>query len=180
MKILFLGYDKKKTSLINFLEKRGHKVKHTLDKVNDFSAYDFVISFGYQHIIKKFSTLARPIINLHISYLPFNRGAHPNFWAHYDRTPSGVSIHEIDEGIDTGPVLFQKKINFNNNESLESSYIKLHKEIEKLFIDNIVVIENNEYEKHQMSEIGTFHVKKELPNWVKWQMTIEEVHKKDA
>ena len=66
MKILFLGYDKKKTSLINFLEKRGHKVKHTLDKVNDFSAYDFVISFGYQHIIKKFSTLARPIINLHI------------------------------------------------------------------------------------------------------------------
>mgnify|MGYP001273890979 CR=1 FL=1 len=180
MKILFLGYNKNQTSLINFLEQRGHKVKHTSYKVNDFSMYDLVISFGYQHLIKNFSSLIRPIINLHISYLPFNRGAHPNFWAHYERTQSGVSIHEIDGGIDTGPLLYQKKIDFNSKESLKSSYLKLYKKIEKLFIENIIPIETGEYQKYLMSEVGTFHTKKELPNWVEWEMTIEEVHKKNA
>ena len=48
-----------------------------------------------------------------MSYLPFNRGAHPNFWSFVDNTPSGVSIVEIDKGIDTGPVIYKKKIKFD-------------------------------------------------------------------
>ena len=51
-----------------------------------------------------------PIVNLHISYLPWNRGAHPNFWSFFDATPTGVSIHLIDKGIDTGPIIVQKKV----------------------------------------------------------------------
>ena len=53
------------------------------------------------------------IINLHISYLPYNRGAHPNFWSFVENTPSGVSIHQVDSGIDTGKIVIQKQINFN-------------------------------------------------------------------
>ena len=98
MKILFLGYGKGETSLIDFLEDRGHLLKNTSSKVNNFSDYDLVISFGYRHIIKdtELKSLKRPIINLHVSFLPFNRGSHPNFWSHFENTPSGVSIHEID------------------------------------------------------------------------------------
>ena len=32
------------------------------------------------------------IINLHISFLPFNRGYYPNLWSHQEGTPSGVTI----------------------------------------------------------------------------------------
>lgn len=79
-----------------------------------------------------------PIINLHISYLPGNRGAHPNFWSFYDETPSRVSIHLIDTGIDTGPILFQKYVDFNQDEkAFSQTYKKLVIEIEKLFIENI-------------------------------------------
>ncbi len=56
------------------------------------------------------------IINLHISFLPWNRGAHPNFWSFYDDTPKGVTIHLIDEGIDTGAIIYQKEITFDRNE----------------------------------------------------------------
>jgi len=72
----------------------------------DFSA-DFIVSFGYRHILKEpiLRSVARPIINIHISYLPWNRGADANFWSWFKHTPKGVSIHEIDAGIDTGPVL---------------------------------------------------------------------------
>ena len=45
-----------------------------------------------------------------MSFLPYNRGSHPNFWSFIDDTPKGITIHEIDEGADTGNIVFQKKI----------------------------------------------------------------------
>ena len=73
------------------------------------------MSFGYRKIIhnKILKKLHKPIVNLHISYLPYNRGSHPAFWAFLDRTPSGVTIHELDKGIDTGKIIFQKKSSSN-------------------------------------------------------------------
>ena len=75
---------------------------------------DLIISFGYNKIIKKkvLKFTKRSILNLHISYLPFNRGAHPNFWSFYKNTPKGVSIHEINSKIDQGNLIFRKKIIF--------------------------------------------------------------------
>lgn len=180
MKILFLGYDENETGLINFLKKRNHDVSWSNSKNVILNDYDLIISFGYTFIIedKLLCSLNRPIINLHISYLPYNRGAHPNFWSHYENTPSGVSIHEIDAGIDTGPVLFQKKINFNVNETLNFSYKKLKNSIEELFKKNIEKIEKNSYEKIYPNEVGSFHKKNELPPWVSWNMTIQDVYEK--
>lgn len=67
--------------------------------------YDWIVSFGYKlkipaSIIKQFP---RKAINVHISVLPWNRGMYPNLWSYLEGTPKGVTIHEIDEGIDTGP-----------------------------------------------------------------------------
>ena len=61
-----------------------------------------IVSFGYNKLIKKLilKFVNCPIYNIHISYLPYNKGAHPNFWSFIDRTPHGVSIHKINENID--------------------------------------------------------------------------------
>ena len=116
-KCLFLGYNAKETSLIKFLRNKNFKVINKKNKLitNDIKNVDIIISFGYKKIIKKkiLKLVKRPILNLHISYLPFNRGTHPNFWSFVDGTPAGVTIHEVEKGIDTGPILFQKKIRFN-------------------------------------------------------------------
>tara|TARA_B110001450_G_C17625061_1_gene482801 strand:- start:156 stop:704 length:549 start_codon:yes stop_codon:yes gene_type:complete len=180
MKILFLGYGKDETSLIGFLIDRGHDVTCASQKFLDFSAFDLVISFGYSHIIKnsELLTLKRPIINLHISYLPYNRGAHPNFWSHYEKTPSGISIHEIDIGVDTGPILFQKKISFYPDEKLNETYHKLKAAIESLFIENILDIEAQSYKKIIPNVSGTFHKIDDLPSWVSWDMSIKDVYQK--
>ena len=84
--ICFLGYSKKKTRIIKLLEKKNFIVKklhnRRLSKKNAIES-DLIISFGYKKIIKKkvIKLTKRPIINLHISYLPFNRGTYPNFWS---------------------------------------------------------------------------------------------------
>ena len=73
---------------------------------------EFIISYGYKYIIKEdiINKFKNKIINLHISFLPFNRGYYPNLWSHLEGTPSGVSIHKIDKGIDKGDLLLQEKI----------------------------------------------------------------------
>ena len=51
----------------------------------------------------------------------------------YRGTPSGISIHQIDEGIDTGGIIFRKKILIDaENHTFRTSYELLKSELEIL------------------------------------------------
>ena len=164
--ILFLGYDCKETILLEKLRNFNYVVEHSKKKIKNFSGYDLVISFGYKHILSKeaIATSDCEIINLHISYLPWNRGAHPNFWSFYEDTVKGVTIHLINEGIDKGDILYQKKMIFNSkNYTFSETYEILKKEIELLFISNMKDILNKTYSTYPQIGKGSFHRKKDLP-----------------
>lgn len=50
-------------------------------------------------------------INVHRALLPKYRGGNPIFWQYYNMDPEGgVTVHFIDEGIDTGNIIKQKQI----------------------------------------------------------------------
>lgn len=136
MNILLLG--PKREELINYLLSFNDKVINTEAQINNsFSLdnIDFIISYRYRHIINKkvLSNYKLKVINMHISYLPWNRGADPNLWSFLDETPQGVSIHFINEGIDTGDIIVQRRVYFSIYETLRSSYNKLLVEIEDMF-----------------------------------------------
>ena len=167
--ILFLGYDSSKTKIIDSIRKLGVRVIHQDKKEieeSKFKSVDLVISFGYRHllsesIVEKYS----PIINLHVSYLPFNRGSFANFWSFYDQTQSGVSIHLIDKGIDTGDILYQKKIDFDPKKmTFRETHNILIEQIEKLFLDNISQILSLKYPLIKQSHKGTYHHSKDFPS----------------
>ena len=167
MKILFLGYLDCK--LLDFLSS-NYDVTQTMDKISSIfvNEFDQIVSFGYSHIIGSniIDNIKNPIINLHISYLPYNRGCHPNFWSFLDNTPKGVTIHLIDKGIDTGNILLQKEVKFESGEdTLFKTYNKLIEEIQNLFIDNhIDLLQNNIPPKPQIGN-GTFHYRKDLKKY---------------
>ena len=178
---LFLGYKKNHTSLINFLKKKNFIIKNyqKIPPLKIFKKSDFILSFGFRKIISAniIKKLKKPIFNIHLSYLPFNRGAHPNFWSFIENTPSGVSIHKIDKGIDTGNVILRKKIYFNTSlnkfSTFKKTYNILFLEAEKLFKKNFNKIYNKKYKKILINHKGTLHYKKDLPKWVKnWDMNI--------
>lgn len=178
MKILFLGYDQTQTSLINFLLEEGHSVVHKSNRVaiEDVKDFDFVISFGYRYIIKKdvIQACKGALINLHISLLPYNRGSHPNFWSFYDNTPAGVTIHLIDEGLDTGDILLQKECNFDIEiETFNSTYTKLINEIENLFKSNINRILSKNIAPVKQQGKGTYHKSSDLPGIKSWDTNIK-------
>ena len=179
-KIIFLGYSSKKTKLIKFLRDKKNIVKaignSELDKLTIENA-DLIISFGYRRIIKskqiKFSK--RPIINLHISYLPYNKGSHPNFWSFVENTPKGVTIHEIDKKIDNGPIIARRKIIFKKQKNLtfKNTQDFLIKEVEKLFIQSYVKILSGNYSIKKVNSKGTFHKSSQLPKNIKtWNIKI--------
>lgn len=65
--------------------------------------------FGFDYLIPKAVLKIINILNCHPSYLPHNRGSHHSFFGIMDKSPLGASLHWIDEGLDTGPVIAQKK-----------------------------------------------------------------------
>ena len=166
-KIIFLGYDRSKTSLIEKLESRGCEVKNinAIMRLKDVNLADLVICFGYRRILSSDFVLncPCPILNLHISFLPYNRGAHPNFWSFYDGTQSGVTIHLVDEGVDTGPIIFQKKIDLLEDKTFSDTYSRLLIEAEALFMANIELILNKRWTPRRQNFTGSSHKANELP-----------------
>lgn len=50
-----------------------------------------------------------PVINVHTSLLPAYRGPTPEFWQlDHGVEQSGVTVHQVDAGVDTGPVVAQR------------------------------------------------------------------------
>jgi len=165
--VLFLGSGEFQSKIVEQLKIKGCNVFQTDAKISEIeNQIDLVISFGYRYIIHKnlLEATRIPKINLHISYLPWNRGAHPNFWSFWDNTPSGVSIHLIDSGIDTGPILYQKQVIIDpSNESFSSSYEKLNSEIVLLFLDNLDNILVHNFSETPQRGKGSFHYKRSFP-----------------
>lgn len=161
-KILFLGPED--SPLISWLREQGEKVIQTGDKllaqkVSD-QGYSFLISYGYRHILRKdiLDIFPARAINLHISYLPWNRGADPNFWSFIEDTPKGVTIHYLDEGVDTGDIIVQRKITFDSDrETLASSYAKLQAEIQELFKQNWGNIKSGNCQRQKQVGKGSTH-----------------------
>ena len=177
-RILFLGYDQTQTTVIDALIANKCAVDHTSDKIDAVKGYDCVISFGYRHILKQ-STIdgfCCPVFNLHISYLPYNRGAHPNFWSFYDNTPSGVTIHLMDSGIDTGAIVKQKYVNFKES---EDTFVKtqsvLIKSIQDLFLEFLPSLLSDTWTAKKQRGEGTIHYVKDLPsNFSGWNSKISD------
>ena len=181
-KVLFLGYDEKQNRIIPALRKNRKLIvdhKNEFVSLNQIELYDLVVCYGYRiKINREIVENYKKIFNLHISYLPYNRGAHPNFWSFIKNTPSGVSIHKIDNGLDTGNIIFQKLIDFDlikNKKTLTfaNTYKKLIFEVEELFLENYNKILNDEYKEQKQHDVGSFHRKKDLPpNLKSWDQNI--------
>ena len=129
---------------------------------------DFLISYGYRYILRPavFERFGIKAINLHISLLPWNRGADPNIWSFLENTPKGVSIHVIDEGLDTGPILLQEEVTMDECETLRTSYNKLTNTIEQLFWNNWPLIRSGKIIPKQQPAGGSFHYKKDLNSYL--------------
>ena len=99
-----------------------------LNKINEIKP-DLIICIRYAEILKN-SLLTIPnggVINFHPSLLPKYKGMAPIFQALlHNENEIGLSLHYIDEGIDTGKIIKRQKIKTEKNESVSHIAIRAH------------------------------------------------------
>lgn len=96
---------------------------------------DYIILAGFMRIIpQSFLNEFSQIINIHPSFLP----AYPGLNA-YERcfkssdSSGGVTIHWVDEGVDTGKIILQEKLEKKEAETLEGFILRGKKLEHKLY-----------------------------------------------
>lgn len=169
--------------LADTIELSGDTYSVSMDSPNFWpDRIDFVVSFGYRYIIppEVIDHYRGRMINIHISMLPWNRGADPNFWSWFDRTPKGVSIHAIDSGIDTGDVLVQAEWGHAGGHTLRSSYSTLISFASFLFSSRWPKLRQFNWDPIKVPMGGSYHRASDKDKWMNrlplgWDTPVKDV-----
>ncbi|MFP4487579.1 MAG: methionyl-tRNA formyltransferase [Campylobacterales bacterium] len=101
---------------------------------------DILLSIMYNQIFKKqivsyFGTRLG-IVNIHYAPLPKYCGFWPEMWAIWnDEKKFGFTYHYVDEGVDTGKVIYQEAVDIESSETRKTLYEKCDKLALSYFID---------------------------------------------
>ena len=163
-KIRILGPKSRNESIRKKLCEQGFEVivspdPYDADSVDEFSP-DIILSSGYDRLLrpKTIQKYSQRIINLHAAYLPWARGIGTTLFATILRYPYGVSVHFINEGLDTGNLIARKIVQTEQDDTLRTFYSKLLSATEDLFFESfpkIVSGQTNGVSQEELGEINT-------------------------
>lgn len=141
-----------------FLEERSVKAMHDI-------APHYLFGIHFPLIIPR-NVLELPsvgVLNLHPAFLPYNRGWHNSAWAMLDRTPYGGTLHFMNEGVDTGDIIHQKRVAPSPDDTGNSLYRKaLQAEVETFVEAWPLLLSGTPPRTKQDPSVGTTHRKKDL------------------
>lgn len=120
------------TYVLNFSSYKDKKLYHsdllrTLRELNP----DLIVACGYMRILKPEIIQAFPmrILNVHPSLLPAFPGLDAQKQAlDYGVKVTGCSVHFIEEGVDTGPIILQKAVEIGPNMTEKELSLQILKE----------------------------------------------------
>jgi methionyl-tRNA formyltransferase len=137
-----------------------HDVK-TLDIQKQFlnviGSYSLVISCHCKKIFPAELVNSIRCINIHPGLNPFNRGWYPQVFAINNGLPHGATIHVMDEDIDHGDIIAQKRVLIDVVDTSASVYERvLLAEIELFdsYYDSLI---DNSYSSTPMSDEGNYN-----------------------
>ena len=108
---------------------------------------DFIVLAGYMRLLGNVLLQAydRKIINVHPSLLPAFAGKDAIGQAlDYGVKVTGVTVHYVDEGMDTGPIIAQHAVTIDSDETKETLIIKIQEQEHRLLPDVIQRLANRE------------------------------------
>jgi phosphoribosylglycinamide formyltransferase 1 len=89
-----------------------------------------VVLAGYMHLLDRMFLAEFPhaVINVHPALLPAFPGANPiQDQIAYGAKVSGVTVHFVDDGVDTGPIILQEAVTLPYTRNQEESLTALHR-----------------------------------------------------
>ena len=145
-------------------------------------APDLIVVAAFGQILSK-EILELPrygCVNVHASLLPKYRGAAPIQWAVINgEEKTGVTIMQMDVGLDTGDILLQEEIPLEPGETGESLYNKLAKLGGELLVRALPMIEEGTLDPVKQNDEESCYasmLKKEMGN-IDWTLPAEKIER---
>lgn len=170
VEIVFLGQNPAGEKVYDWLRERNDveildliTEKQDLQIIKDLEP-ELVISSGFEHKVPEeiIKIPEKGIVNLHPSFLPYNRGAHPYIWPIVEDTPAGVSIHYMNEEIDAGDIIDRREVEVRPEDTAKDLYNRLQMQQFQLFKENWEEIKEGADAREQNMERGNTHYKEDL------------------
>src|SRR3989344_6677442 len=136
-----------KAVFIDSKGKDGEQYDREIAKVLDENNVDLILLIGYMRILSPWfvSKYKNKIMNIHPSLLPkyaggMDKDVHAEVLKNKE-TITGATLHFVDEGKDTGPIILQKEVKIENNETVDSLKEKVQKAEQDIIIRAIDLYE---------------------------------------
>ncbi len=154
-------------------------------KIKDFKP-DLSISFGAAWIFNKKNIknlFKNKLLNFHSTRLPTNRGCLNYSWQILTANKIGtLIIHEVDDRLDTGDILFFDEFLYSNKAKIPIDY---HKEFNKyafnFFVDFFINLKKKKLIKKfsQLDYLSSYNprINTEVNGWIDWNMDASQLDK---
>ena len=142
---------------------------------------DVAVVLAYGRILPA-SVLAAPArgcLNLHASILPRYRGAAPINWAVVrGETETGISLMQMDEGLDTGPVFTVRRLAIGEDETAGELAVRLGALAAQIVGDEVPRVVRGELETAPQDHAAATSAPplEKAQGRIDWQRTATEVH----
>jgi len=125
---------------------------------------DIFVSVLYDKIIKpEFIESKKACLNFHPGILPAYRGCGICSWVIINgETEAGITLHEIDKGIDTGPIIDIARFPVEPQDTSEDVFRKGDETILQMFQKWMPLIATCQFESKPQTEKGRLYLKKDL------------------
>ncbi len=135
-----------------------------------------------QNIIKK-ELLSIPkigVLNRHNALLPKNRGRLTPFWVIFNGDKeTGVSIHFVEEGIDSGDIVVQKRYTVSNKDNFNSIVKKNYSIASNAMIQAVDILEKGDYDLIYNDDLkATYNTTPNLKQAIKYRKNLIFKHRK--
>lgn len=148
-----------------------------ISSINDRSFIDFIknenpdlIVVNGTRILSKnlLQSITCPIVNVHVGITPQYRGVHGGFWAIKEGNTAlfGVTLHYVDSGIDTGPIIAQKILEPTKQDNFKTYPILQYTAGIELLQSNFnAIIEGKTEPKESLTTKSKLHYH---PTWIEY------------
>ena len=114
------------------------------------------ISLEFDRLIKPKLFKSKQLFNIHFSKLPAYKGQYTSSWPILNgENESGVTLHLIDDGVDTGNIIDQVVFKLDIEETARSLYLKYIEKGTELLIKNLENLLKNEYSSIPQKSINS-------------------------
>lgn len=128
-------------------DRRAHEIE--VEAVIDAAAPRFIVLAGYMRILgpEFIGKYRHRILNIHPALLPSFPGVHAQKQAYdYGVKLAGCTVHFVDEGTDTGPVILQKAVPVYDADSLEDLEERILAQEHRAYAEAIGLLLDSQWE----------------------------------